>query len=174
MPDADTIQDCDQSDILKAVERFYTRALKIAKDSLFPSQQPMTPPAALPGGNFWLTVTIGDGTFPLEEQCPEQLREDMDFTVTGFTRIALDEKGRDHKLLKSEERGLLLIKRKILSIVGQQLALDDGTPIGADRVYAVRASKPEVVSNPATSLGTVSVTFRLAYDWDLPEAPGDD
>jgi hypothetical protein len=174
MPDADTIQDCDQSDILEAVERFYTRVLKLPKDSLFPSQQPMAPPVGLPGGSYWLTVTIGDGSFPLEEQFPEQLREDTTFTVTGFTRVQLDEKGRDHKLLKDDQRGLLRIKRRMLSIVGQQLTLDDGTPIGADRVYAVRASKPEAVSNATTNLGTISVTFGLAYDWDLPEAPGDD
>lgn len=171
---ADTIQDCDQTDILEAVERFFTRVLKLPKESLFPSQQPMAPPAALPGGAYWLTVTIGDGAFPLEEQFPEQLREDSTFIVTGFTRVQLDEKGRDHKLLKSDERGLLVIKRKILSIVGQQLQLANGTPIGADRVYAIRASKPEAVSNQTVNLGTVSVTFGVAFDWDLPEAPGDD
>lgn len=176
MPEANKIHDCDQSDILESVERFYARVLKLSKDSLFPSQQPMAPPAALPGGDYWLTVTVGDGTFPLEEQFPEQLVEDTDFIVTAFTRVQLDETGRDHKLLKHEQRGLLRIKRKILSIIGQQLALDDGTPIGADRVYAVRASKPEALVNPAKgiNLGTVSVTFRLAFDWSIPEAPGDD
>jgi hypothetical protein len=173
MADVDIV-DSSQADILDAVERFYSRVLKLPAASLFPSQQPMAPPAGLPGGNFWLTVTVGDGSFPLEEQFPEQLREEVEITVTGFSRVELDEKGRDHKLLKDAERGLLAIKRKILSIIGQQLKKPDGTPIGADRIYARRATRPEAVSNERDNLGTVSVSFALAFDWELPEAPGDD
>jgi hypothetical protein len=174
MPDADTIQDCDQSDIWKPSSASILAFSSCRKIASFPVNSPWPHRWGFPGGSYWLTVTIGDGSFPLEEQFPEQLREDTTFTVTGFTRVQLDEKGRDHKLLKDDQRGLLRIKRRMLSIVGQQLTLDDGTPIGADRVYAVRASKPEAVSNATTNLGTISVTFGLAYDWDLPEAPGDD
>lgn len=162
------IQDTDGVEILEAIERLYAKRLKLPKDNLFPTVQPLAKPAHEPGGAFWLSIAISDGQFPLEEQFPEQCREDLRFVVTGYTRMQLDEGGRDRKLLTDLTRGLFAIKRKILSIVGEELARKDKTPISADRVYAVSAAKPD--HDASKGIGWISVTFGVSYDWNLTEA----
>jgi hypothetical protein len=42
------------------------------------------------GGEFFIGVNLGDGSFPFDEEDDEQLREETAFTVMAYTRMQAD------------------------------------------------------------------------------------
>lgn len=168
------IADVDQTAVLKSVERFYKQRLRLPDRSIYFAVEPLNPPVAEPGGDFWIAMGLDDGDFPFDEQDDEQLREDFRLKVFGFSRIQLDQANRDHQFLFDKRRGALAIKRKLLLIVGEQLTLPDGTPISASRVEVRRSVKPTY--DPSQNVGWAGVVLGIDFDWSLDEAEdfGDD
>lgn len=165
------IRDTEPSEILEAVMAFYAEQLRLPEGAIFPTVEPMRPPVAPPGGDFWIHVGLGDGQFPLEEQDDEQLRETLDLTVVAFTRVQLDGANRDRQFLLNPKFGASALKRKLLLLVGEQLTIDD-EPILASRVYARRSLRASYDEREA--VGWAGIEFGLEFDWDLAGAGAED
>lgn len=166
--------DATQDEVFESIMRFYRGRLKLPTESVYPTIEPLSAPAIPPSGNFWISVALGDGQFPEEEQDDEQLREEIAFTVTGYSRIALDRATRETEFLFAKERGANYIKSRLLLIVGHQLTDPEGTGIAASRVWARTSHR--ATYDATQSIGWVGITFGVDFDWHIAGAEdlGDD
>lgn len=121
-------------------------------------------------GDFWVRVQFEEGSF-LDGQFQAgggegQCREFGEALVVAFSRIRTDSTDRDTNLLHHERRGLLAIKKRLLTaLVGQQLFDDQGNALLANLIYAKRSIAPKY--DPEKATGWIGVSFGLDFDWDL-------
>lgn len=163
-----------KAEVLAAVMRFYKTQFGLPDNAIFPTVEPLNPPAIPPGGDLFFSVSLGDGSFPFEEQDDEQVREDTDFIVTGYTRMQLDRANRDESFLLDPKRGALAMQAKLLLIVGQELTREGGAGLLASRVYAKRSHRPNY--DAQKGIGWTGITFGVEFDWKIEGAEdrGDD
>lgn len=117
-------------------------------------------------GDFVLTVSMADGAFDVDAQHGGgrgTVWEAMDVEVSAFTRIKVDGKNPDTAMLLDARRGLLQRKREILSaMIGANLAIDGGNVL-VDSIVAKYSTRPGFDG----STGMITITFALAYKWQL-------
>ena len=174
--------DIEQTDVIEAVADRLRAALELPASRCFPVARPMDVPAIPPGGDYFLTVAPGGGTFEEEEQMPGtaasgeteavagNVTEYASFIVSGYTRIKTDRTSTDKYLLLNDARGLFSIKKKILTaLCGQDLTDGDGDTFLRQLIHATQAEPPDVVSLGADNLpcGRIAVTFGVIFDWSL-------
>lgn len=133
-------------------------------------------PNMVPGGDFFVTVSPGGGQFEQGEQARSgfgtlaNVTEYSDAVVTAYCRIRLDSTGHDQYLLRDARRGLLFLKKQILSVlVGQDVVLDTGDTVLRQTLYVRGVEAPKMLqdSSAGTYLGAISITFGVDFDWDL-------
>ena len=122
-----------------------------------------------PGGNYWVTVSWGGGSFDDAMQVgggQEQTTHDAHVFVSVYTKIALDKTGNDHKLLTEKNRGLLELERKVLkALVAADLTVTDGSTFLRQFVPVLQDDPP--VYNTDKQVGTITLHFGVSFDWDL-------
>jgi hypothetical protein len=162
--------DIVEVDVLASVLLRVQTELGLNDRQCYPVRDVLYVPVIPPGGDYFVTISVGDGIFNEGEQIPQQCIENSEFTVSGFTRIKTDSTGHDGYMLTDASRGTLPIKRKILkALVGKDLEDADGTTFLRQLVFAKRASAPEIVEigDKGVLCGVVRITFGIKYDWNL-------
>ena len=101
-----------QQEVVAAIILQLRTSLGLGASQVFEVVDPMAPPSIPPGGDFFVTVAVSHGTFAASEQMPGNITEEGTVTVTGYTRIKLDQVP-DTNLLQDAARGLFFIKKKI-------------------------------------------------------------
>lgn len=164
--------DAEQSDVLDAVVTRLQTALVLGGRQCFPVARPQDVPTIPPGGDFFVTVAVGDGLFVDQEQAEGNLTEDTDVVVSAYTRIKTDSTGHDKQLLMEEARGLLRIKRRLLAALsGQDLTTDGGDTFLRQTCHARRAAAPDLVAVGREGIlcGVIRVVFGVPFDWTFTE-----
>jgi hypothetical protein len=85
--------------------------------------------------------------------------------------MQLDEQARDYAVLFDKRRGLFMVKRRLLLLVGEQLTTPDGVGISASRVFAKSSRKPAY--DPEAAVGWRTITFGAEIDWSIAGAEDD-
>lgn len=143
-------------------------ALKLADSQCVEAIEPDAPPHIARGGDFFITVSPGDGMFIDGEQQIGNITEEWSVAVTAYSRIRLDPSDTDEKLLRDTARGLLEAKRLILkALVGQDLTdADDSTDTFLRQLlHAERCGRPRY--DDKQNIGWLSIDFGVHYDWEL-------
>jgi len=162
--------DISQADALDAVVLRLQTALTLNERQCYPVARAQDVPSIPVGGNFWLTVAIGGGTFIPEEQSAGNVTEDADCIVTAYTRIRTDSTSHDRDLLLDDARGLLAIKKLILAAMcGHDLLDPEGDSFLRQLVFARNCSNPDKVNIPDATgaFGQIQITFGIMFDWSL-------
>jgi hypothetical protein len=165
--------DVDQTTVMAALIARLKDRLQLAESHCYETiNPPHAPPVAPPGGDFFVTVLVGDGAFDEGMQDAggeEQLKEECEVTVTGYSRIRLDRVGHDTLLLHDDLRGLLkAIKFKILkALVGVDLQNEDDEYFLRDMIRVRRASQAD--HDKDKGIGWISIVFVVSWDWDLAD-----
>lgn len=155
-----------QEVVLTAVVDRLVAQLAINANRCYVSTQPLS--TIPPGGDYFVTVSLGDGQFDAEiqEQHAVQLQEQTEVIITVLTRMHLDRADRDIYLLTDDTRGLLTIKRLILkALVGHDLVEGAGDTFLRRLVAVKYAEKPQY--DPEKMVGWLSIHFAVDFDWDL-------
>lgn len=172
--------DVTQSQAMEAVRLKLLEKFPALNDSTcFFSINPMQS-VIPPGGDFWLTVSAGDGQFDqemMDGSVADQCLEYGEVIVSAYSRIRLDRVGRDTSLMDDDARGLLSLKHQILkSLSGSDLLVPEEEPTDTflrELLRPIRTTAPdvfEVANNPGRArmeIGIVSIVFSLHFDWDL-------
>ncbi len=164
--------DVEQSIVLERVVAQLRSALNLGERQVYETLDQNYLPRIPKGGDFFLAISAGPGTFPEGEQIPENITEDWSVFVTGYTRIQLDSTDHAEKILRDTSRGLLTIKRKILAaLVGQDLTTEEGDTFLRQTLFAKSCTQPEVKEPPDSKLtmqfGIITLEFGVSFDWDL-------
>ncbi|HEV3340784.1 MAG TPA: hypothetical protein VG125_10525 [Pirellulales bacterium] len=162
----------NQDDVLNAVERLLVTRLAISDKYIFQTTKPLVAIGNPPSGDYWLTISPGEGIFPDEWQIGGGANTVMELATTrvaAYTRIRTDSTDRDTNLLHDLKRGLLPIKRKLLkAMVGQQL-YDDAAPnpnaLCIRAIGIIRAEDPDYDKEKGT--GFIVLHFATPFQWDL-------
>ena len=86
--------------------------------------------------------------------------------VTVFSRVRLDQPNRSEKVLKDASRGLLVLKRRILTaLTGHDLQDADGNEILINLIAPVTATRPTF--DPREHVASVSLAFSTDFEWNL-------
>lgn len=167
-------RNASKAEILAGILRFYRTQFSLPEESVFPTVQPLAAPAVQPGGDFWISVCVDDGTFPFEEQDDEQLLERCGFIVTAYIRMELDWVARDVQFLSEPHRGALKLQQQLLRIVGNPLKDTDGIGTIASRVFASGTIRPTYDSEQR--VGWTGIRIAIEFDWHIAGADdlGDD
>lgn len=120
-----------------------------------------------PGGDYYLTVAPGDGSFPDGEQVAGNITEDWSVDVTIYSRMRLDSTDHDDKLILDNSRGLFSLKKKVLAaLVGHDLAtVEDANTFLRQYLHALNAGRPNYDNSKA--VGWLTITFGVSFDWEL-------
>lgn len=153
------------------VERIVARLrseLHLNERQCYEVLDPMAPPAVPVGGEYFMSVALGDGTFATAEQVSGNVTEETIFTVTIYCRIALDSPDRDQHALREPRRGLLMRKKSVLAaLVGHDLTTEDDDTFLRTLLEARRAPRPEIVERDSVYLVVLRLDFACDFDWDL-------
>lgn len=163
-------------DAVEAIVKLLKDTLALNDSNCYPVARPQDVPKLPAGGDYWLTVAPGGGTFEPEEQVPAtetlpgNVTEESEVTVTAYSRLKTDRTNSDHDLLLEDARGLLSIKRKVLgALVGQDVTDADGNTFLRQLLFAKTATAPDLanLAGVEAAFGRIAITFGLVYDWDL-------
>ncbi len=157
------------------LDRFVERlrsALKLNERQCYEALDSQSPPSIPIGGEYFLTVAPGDGDFIDGEQAVGNVTEDWAVTVTIYSRVQLDQTDHDKETLSVAGRGLLRLKKDVLkALVGHDLAEEDDDTFLRQTLYAIRATRPELVSKGGATQGmalaVMRIDFGVSFDWDL-------
>lgn len=169
MARVDTEQAAALASILAKLRTF----LSLDERSCWPTLQPPDRVAetdVYPGGDFFVTVAIGPGQFDESLQVGggrHQVTEDTQIMVTGYTRIKLDSRDRDERILLDPSRGLYAIKRRLMDALA-----DEDLEVEADKFLRellpiTGASEPQY--DAANGIGWISIYVGLSFDWNLTQ-----
>ena len=128
-------------------------------------------PALGVGGDFFVTVAPGGGSFDLTEGTGEvpandQLMELDTVLVTAYSRIKLQQPGRDELLLRDLTRGLFVLKGRILkALFAHDLETAGDDAFLRELLRPVRSYKPEY--DIKQGIGWLTMEFSISWDWDL-------
>lgn len=162
--------DVTQSAALLAIVDYLGSALGLNERQCYPVAREEDLPSLPPGGDFFLTVALGDSRFVEGEQTPGNISEESSVTISIYTRIRLDSTGHDRYMLLDDARGLLAIRNRVLAVlVGQDLTDSLGRPFLRQLLFAQSASRPELLEAPNKGglLGVQRLTFGMHFDVDL-------
>ena len=164
----------NQIEVLEAIAEHLAQELGLDPRQAYVTLSPENP-AIPPGGDSWYAVSPGEGRFDTElatADVREQLNEDTVVSITGYTRLFLDDADRDAQLLLEETRGLLAVKKSILdAMAGADVKLDDGDTFLRELMTPQFASAPQKGTIDPDDLclpiAWISVDFSCSFDWDL-------
>jgi hypothetical protein len=162
--------DVVQCDVLDAVVWRLRTALSLTDRTAYVVARAQDVPLLPVGGDYFLTVAPGDGTFAPEEQAPGNITEDSEVTVSVYTRIKVDSTGHDDALLLDDARGLLAIKKLILgALCGQDLVDEDGNTFLRQWIFAKHCEAPDIVTagRDGVACGIIRLVFGVNFDWSL-------
>lgn len=161
--------DSTQDAILTAVVARLREILQLGEALCYETLEPLTDPPIPKGGEYFLTVSPGDGTFDEALQAGGgrfQVTELGSVTVTAYAKIRLDPGDRATEILHTVGRGMAHIKAAILdALVGHDLEDAAGDLLLRHPLYAMRSWRPQY--NPDTGIARVAVGFGVDFDWDL-------
>lgn len=168
------IIDTDESAVFMALVALLRSRLQLDENHCFEQAEPLQGFGRPPSGDYWLTVSPGDGDFANGEfqagGGAEQVTEFNEATLIGYTRIRLDSTDRDTMLLHDLQRGLLPIKKRLLwAVCGKQLVDASGNELLRSLIYAKRGVKANY--DKQETIGWIGIVIGLDYDWDLSNAP---
>lgn len=157
------------------LDRFVERlrsALKLNEQQCYETLNAEEPPAVPIGGDYFLTVAPGEGDFIDGEQAVGNVTENWAVTVTIYSRVRLDQTDHDKQTLSLAGRGLLHVKKDILkALVGHDLSEEDDDTFLRQTLYAIRTTRPELVSKDGATRGmalaVMRIDFGVSFDWDL-------
>ena len=161
--------DVTQEKVITAIALRLRAELNLPESQVIETVEPLSPPKLPPGGDYYLTVSPGDGVFPEDLQDgggDSQLNEEAEIIVTGLSRVKLDQTNSDKAVIHNAEQGLLPIKQLILkTLAGQDPALPSGDKFLRQFLLARRSTQPTYDEDAGVSF--ISVTFMASFDWDL-------
>lgn len=145
-------------------------ALGLGERQAWATSDPMVPISAIPpGGDQWVTLSMGDMRFGFDEADQHVLLCETEATVTGYVRFGLDDLGHDEGFLMDPDRGAWKLLRKIIKAVhGIELLDENDDPWCANIPQCVYASKPDY--NQEYLIGWVQARFAVSYDWGFGDA----
>lgn len=166
--------DITQDKVIEAVVFHLRRDFELSDRQCFMTIDPQNPVVPI-GGDYWLTVSPGDGQYDDELMAAmivEQCVEHSIVSVFAYTRIQLDSTDHEALLLTEATRGLLTLKKRILrSMSGIDLKYD-GDEFVRELLTATYAHAPsrgviEQNDGPGLTIGMIGLDFRTVFDWDL-------
>jgi hypothetical protein len=143
-------------------------ALSLSENQCYETIEPLAPPVVPTGGDYFVTVALGHSSFSEGEQVIGNITEDATLTVTAYTRIRLDESKSDKYLFRDTTRGLLTLKKNILTaLVGQDLVetSDPAEEFLRELLRAESSTAPNY--DREKQIGWISIDFALSWDWNL-------
>lgn len=166
--------DTDQADVLQAIVDLLIGVgyLNLTDQTCFMTIYPELPNQ--PTGNYYVTVSPTDGTFPEQFQIGggvNQCTEETGVLVTIWSQLKLDRNGRDVRMLTDDTRGLLRLKKKVLrALVTADPQVNTPGQGGTNSVLrnlmlARRCAVPE--HDPKNGYGCIALLFEVVFDWDL-------
>jgi hypothetical protein len=162
--------DVTQVEVLASLILRLQTALSLTDRQCYEVARPDDVPVIPVGGSYFLTVAVGGGTFEPEEQAAGNITEDAEVYVTAYTRIKQDSTGHDRYLLVDDARGLLAIKKLILSAVcGQDLLDEDGNTFLRQWLHVRSCTAPNLVDLPQSdkAFGSIQLTLGVIFDWTV-------
>lgn len=161
--------DVTQDEIPTLIVAMLRRVLNLNDQRCYETERPDMLPRVPSGSDYVLTVSTGDGSFPIPEQMPEQANEEFDLTIMGFFRVNLDPPNADTMLLHEVKRGAFPVKRRILKAMlsAQDLQRENGDYFLRDLLYAKRSIAPAAMEHKVGTIGSVGVVFGVSFDWNL-------
>ena len=144
--------------------------LDLNQDTCFETLSPLSAPFNPLSGDFFVTVSPGDGRFVEGEQVEGNVSEDFNVIITGYVRIATDQLENDKQRLHDDTRGLLTVKHKLLkALCGQDIPLTEDTYFLRNPIYVFGCTAPErgVIGDTNTLIAWISLSFGLDFDWDI-------
>ena len=161
--------DITQTVVVRRIVARLRDVLDLPDHRCYETLEPLVDPPIPKGGEYFLTVSPGDGRFdvPMQEAAgAAQLMELASVTVTAYAKIALDPGDRATEILHKVARGMLPIKGDILrALVGHDLVDEDGNTFLRAYLYAMQSWRPRY--NADTKIAMIAVAFGTDYDWDL-------
>ena len=162
--------DIEQIEVVGAIVLRLQTALTLSDRQVYPVARARDVPLIPVGGDYFLTVATGDGTFVPEEQVAGNITEDSDVTVSVYTRIRSDSTGHDAYLLLDDARGLFAVKKLILgALCGQDLIDESGSTFLRQLIFAKHCEAPDIVTagRDGVACGVIRLTFGVNYDWSI-------
>lgn len=162
--------DITQVDVLASLVLRLQEILELSDRQCYEVARPEDVPSVPVGGDFFLTVAPGGGTFEPQEQAAGNISENTDVYVTAYSRIKTDSTGHDKYMLTDDARGLLAIKKMVLgTLCGFDLLDADGDTFLRQTVYAKSSSAPSLVDLPQSdkAFGSIQITFGVDFDWSV-------
>jgi hypothetical protein len=156
--------DIPQTDVMTALVDLLRTELNLDDRQCFLSLEPGLPTIPM-GGDYWLTVSPGDGVFVDGEQAEDNCTEETTVTVTAYARMMRDSTDRDTKTLQDATQGLLALKGKVLDVLVGADPIGNNNTFARDLIFAQRASRPGVKSNDIAAW--VSTDFGVNFDWSF-------
>lgn len=161
--------DATQSLVVERVVARLREALDLSEGRCYETLEPLLEPEIPKGGDYFLTVSPGDGHFDEGMQDGggrAQLMERSSVTVTAYTKIRLDRGDHAAGILQEVNRGVLHLKRKILAVlVGEDLADEEGNLLLRHPLYALQSWRPRYLAK--SGIAMIAVGFGTDFDWDL-------
>jgi len=163
--------DTTQSLVLQRVVARLREALDLPEGRCYETLEPLADPEIPKGGDFFVTVSPGEGQFDEGMQDGggrAQLMERSSVTVTAYTKIRLDRSDHATHLLQKIHRGVLPLKHKLLAVLaGEDLTDEAGNRLLRHPLYALQAWRPRY--NRESGIAMIAVAFGTDFDWDLLE-----
>lgn len=163
--------DTTQDTILTQIVARLRDVLDLPAHRCYETLEPLTDPPVPKGGEYFLTVSPGDGHFDEGMQAgggAAQLMERSSVSVTAYAKIALDPGDQATEILHEVSRGMLPIKKGILrALVGHDLQDEDDNYLLRSQLYALQSWRPRYL--PDAKIAMIAVGFGTDFDWDLTE-----
>lgn len=168
-------QDVTQDQVMAAVLLKLRTDLGLNEFTCYETEHPNLMPELTGTSTVIVTVTPGDGDFPIEEQGSPQLAENSDVHVSWYTKIQLDRQSKIKNMLHEAQRGILPWKKRILRSLlprpadhadgPNELLLPSGNRFLRDQIFAksyIRAGYDD-----QKMIAWATLIFGLNFDWDL-------
>ncbi len=164
--------DVTQATVLERIVERLRSELDLPEQRCYETLDADSPLVVPPGGEFFITVSPGEGQFVPGEQAVGNVTEEWRVNVAVFARIHLDQSGRDLEVLLRAGRGMLAIKRDVLAaLVGHDLVDDDGNTFLRNLLYIMSVAAPRVMErgreSGALTLYQMTIEVGVEFDWEL-------
>jgi len=144
--------------------------LGLDKKTCYETISPLSAPFNPKSGEYFVTVSPGEGNFLPEEQVEDNISEESNVRVAGYTRILTDSLEHDYQRLHDDARGLHTIKHNILkALCGQDLPVTDDDRFLRQPIFCTHCSAPErgKIQGESYEIARIILTFGVDFDWDI-------